>query len=292
MQPESELPSEAVRLLSQLPAEGRVELRPFDDAHALNNNAWIVTVAGIESYALRLADSRSTSDLAIDRSFEVRAARLAADNGFGPPILFGEESTGHLITKLIKGKARWEQNDFKDPANLDRLAGVLNRQHRLTAPPGGLTVFRRIYRLLDRARELDLDLPSTLPRLRERMAEIERESTTQAYGLNHNDLWANNLLDDGTDLWLIDWEFAGPGDGFYDLATVSMAGGFDIEEDHRWLAACNRSGPRAIDRLTAMKWIVHLFEACWSLIMQTRQTDESGGFDYRQHSQRMFDQLG
>ena len=43
----------------------------------------------------------------------------------------------------------------------------------------------------------------------------------------HNDLVAENILDDGQRFWLIDWEYGGWNDGLYDLA--SLAANLDLE---------------------------------------------------------------
>ena len=49
----------------------------------------------------------------------------------------------------------------------------------------------------------------------------------------HHDLLPGNLIDDGTRLWLIDWEYGGFGTAMFDLANLSSNGGFDERRRHR-----------------------------------------------------------
>ena len=53
----------------------------------------------------------------------------------------------------------------------------------------------------------------------------------------HNDLLTANLLHDGERLRIVDWEYAGMGDRYFDLANLSINNGFEEADDERLLAA-------------------------------------------------------
>ena len=53
----------------------------------------------------------------------------------------------------------------------------------------------------------------------------------------HDDLLAANLLGDGKRVWLVDWEYAGMGDRYFDLGNLSINNGFGEDDDRALLDA-------------------------------------------------------
>jgi thiamine kinase-like enzyme len=229
------------------------------------------------------------SHLGVRRSEEFSAARAAAEADLAPPVLFADDTAGHTLIPFIAGR-HWERDEFREPQNITRVAQTLRRLHGITDISGeDGSVYRRVERLMESARTLGLPLPPNLEDCRKRLRDIEAEQASgpcAASGLNHNDFWANNFLDDGERLWLLDWEFAGRGDGLYDLATTAMAGGFGPEEEARLLGEYGHDPTMGREALWSMRWVVLFFEAAWSLVMHGLHG--SGGYDYADHSRKMF----
>lgn len=131
-------------------------------------------------------------------------------------------------------------------------------------------------------------------------AEIEQQRLHDPRyipGLAHNDLWANNFLDDGEHLSLLDWEFSGTGDGMIDLATLSLAGNYSEEEQRTLLVAYGLNAPDDFATLQTMKWAVRFFEAGWALVMHglrgsgSDTSGKQGDYNYLAHASRMFERL-
>jgi thiamine kinase-like enzyme len=294
------VPVEVVDRISRIPLfQGRrdVEVAPLQGGQSLNNTNWEVTTADGTRFVLRVGAGAGVSHLAVRRSEELSAARAAASAGIAPEILYADEEAGCLLTPLIAGR-HWERDEFREPANMVRVADILRRLHAITQTPGDDgAVFRRIERLLENAAALGAELPSDIDRYRRRSNDIEAERAARRQsvpGLNHNDFWANNFLDDGERLWLLDWEFSGRGDGLYDLATLSLAGGYTAEEDARMLTAYGRDLSEDRTALPDMKWMVLFFEAAWSLAMHGLHGSNpaaKSGYDYLGHSRHMFGRM-
>ena len=53
----------------------------------------------------------------------------------------------------------------------------------------------------------------------------------------HNDLLAGNLLLDGEQLCIVDWEYAGMGDRYFDLGNLAVNNGLDDDARGRLLEA-------------------------------------------------------
>jgi thiamine kinase-like enzyme len=293
-------PAEVWEVIGRVPvlaALRDLQVELLQGVQSLNNTIWTVRESrGGEKYVLRMANPIAVTHLGVRRDEEEAAARAAASVGLAPEVLYYDAEHGHMVTPWIEAVS-WEPKDFRDPVQMSRVIDALRRLHAVIDLPGDpASVFRRIERLVESAHDFNLETPSQLAEYQRQLLDIEasRQSDGRVPGLNHNDFWANNLLDSGDRLWLVDWEFAGRGDGLYDLATTSMAGEFSPADDDRMLGEYAVNG---LDRaaLASMKWVVRFFEAAWSLVMDGlspgTNDSPSTAFDYLAHSRRMFDSL-
>jgi thiamine kinase-like enzyme len=85
----------------------------------------------------------------------------------------------------------------------------------------------------------------------------------------HNDLLNANFIDDGTRIRIIDWEYAGMGDAFFDLGNFSTNHELSAEEDAILLGAYGREiRPGGLARLTLMRVVSDFREAMWGVLQQ------------------------
>lgn len=289
-----------LKLLSSIPqlAEaGDLAVARLTGVQSLNNTSWIVTTArsrSAEKFVLRVPTAGRAAHLGIDRAEEAAAARAAAAVGVGPEVLFCDAS-GNMLTRWVEGHP-WNGEDLRDPENIRRTAELLRLTHGVVDLPGRpRAVYRRIRHLIEGAERLGLETPAHLPEALHRLDDLEArlgEVTGGRGCLNHNDLWANNILGGGWQTWFVDWEFAGSGDGLYDLATVSMSGEYGPREDARLFDEYGLTGSEDRAAVQSVKWVIRFFEGAWSLIMHhlTSSNGASGdgsGFDYLGHATYM-----
>ena len=67
-------------------------------------------------------------------------------------------------------------------------------------------------------------------------------ASTLVFG--HNDLLPANLIDDGSRLWLIDWDYAGFNSPLFDLANLASNNQLAEEQEAWLLEAYYRGSPR------------------------------------------------
>jgi thiamine kinase-like enzyme len=287
------VPPEVQALASRIPifaAVSDLRIAPLADVISLNNANYRIEAAGA-AYLLRVG-AETARYLSIRREEEIEAATAAAAVGVAPNILYAEP-TGVMVMPFIEGK-HWEPEAFHEPGNILRLADTLRRLHAVKTVAAQGSEYRRIERLLESAASLGLELPPGIDGYRAKLARIERERMSDPRyvpGLAHNDFWANNFLDDGERLYLVDWEFSGTGEPLIDLATISMAGRYSDEEQRTLLSAYGLTEPNDLASLQTMKWVVTFFEAAWALVMHGIRGSGSGIFDYARHARTMFDRL-
>jgi thiamine kinase-like enzyme len=212
--------------------------------------------AGGERYFARVA-----ADLphhGILRSREALCASLAAGLGVAPPVVHARD--GVLVQRFVDGETL-RQGEPVSAARLDRIADLLRRVHEGRLPAGTADVnpvaWSRAY--------LARLAPGTLPPAQRAHIEAILDAAPKGAlrGLIHTDLIPENFIDDGRNIWLIDWEYAGLGDPATDLANLAMNFALDGNALGRAVA---RHGGIARVTVDALKDAVVVREALWCLI--------------------------
>ena len=297
---------EVLALLDRVPRLADAEalaIEPLTGVQSLNNSSWIITMLRgsepDEKFVLRLPEPGRAGHLGIDRAEEAAAARAAAAVGIGPEVVFCDTSSGNMLTRWVQGRA-WTPEDLREPEHLRRIAELLRTMHAVTDIPGEPgAVYRRIRHLIANAQRLGLAMPAHLPEALHRLDDLEArlaEVTGGRCGLNHNYLWASNIFGGDGRVWFMDWEFAGLGDGLYDLASVSMSGGYGPREEARLFGEYGLSGPEEHAAAQSAKWIVRFFEGAWSLVLHHLTSANAAGavasgFDYQGHAAYMLGEV-
>jgi thiamine kinase-like enzyme len=232
-----------------------------------------------------LADERAVW-LGVRREEEFACHTAAADIGIAPRIV-GSEPNGNLLMRFAPGK-HLTPEDARTPENIIRVAKTLRRLHSISPTSAGNSICWRIERLVESARVHNLELPSNiealLVELRRREALV-REGRSWV-GLCHNDFWLNNFLDDGENLWLLDFEFAGCGDAMYDLATFAL--GCQLDDVQKELLLATHGGGD-FELLEAAQFTILFFEATWSLVQHYLRGSQE--HDYLSYSRSTFQRL-
>ena len=109
----------------------------------------------------------------------------------------------------------------------------------------------------------------------------------------HNDLLNANFIDDGERIRIVDWEYAGMGDPFFDLGNFSINHELTADEDATLLAAYDGPTARAdrvarLARLTLMRIVSDFREAMWGVLQQGISTLD---VDFVGYASEHFDRL-
>jgi thiamine kinase-like enzyme len=105
----------------------------------------------------------------------------------------------------------------------------------------------------------------------------------------HNDLLNANFLLEGGHTWIVDYEYAGLGDPFFDLGNLSINNGLD-EDAQALLLRTYFGDVRDVHRarLALMRIVSDLREAMWGVVQQAISTLD---FDYVGYADRHFGRL-
>jgi thiamine kinase-like enzyme len=264
---------------------GEIKISPLEGG--ITNRNYRVDV-GNESFHLRLA-GENTSMLGIDRECEYQAAFIAGQSGIGPEVVHFIEPEGYLVTRFVHGRPILPE-ELRQPENIQQVAARLHNIHSLPAIPGTFDVFQVVREYAQIARRYKVQFPENFDWLIQQMSQAEAALMSGIQSLHpcHNDLVnANFLL--GEKLYILDWEYAGMGDIFFDLANISSNHELSIEEDCLLLDCYfGELISRNFAHFNIMKIMSDFREAMWGLV-QVGISDLD--FDFREYANKHFDRL-
>ena len=229
-----------------------------------NHNVKVVPAPG-EAYVLRIA-GRDTELLGIDRGVEVEATRAAAAVGVGPEVVGFVEPEGWLVTRFIEGEVVPVER-MREPETLIRVARALRAVH--AAPPigGRFDSFRIVEDYRTTAFDRGAAVPSAYAWARQLARRIERLRRAAPERTCHNDLLNANFIDSGGRIRIVDWEYAGMGDVFFDLANFAINHELEPEGRAALLAAYFGSvRPEHVRALELMRFMSDFREAMWGVV--------------------------
>jgi thiamine kinase-like enzyme len=232
--------------------------------------------AGGQEFVLRIGGN-DTDLLGIDRKAEHAASRVAAELGLGPEVLAFVEPEGYLVTRYVGGAV--------GKVDVGLVGAALRRLHDGPALPGRFDSFRVVDAYREIADEHGVAVPSAYARAKEIADEIERRRSGTTFRPCHNDLLSANFIDDGTRLWLVDWEYAGMGDPFFDLGNFAVNNELDEDGENALLAAYGSDDGNA---LVLMRFMSDFREAMWgSVQLAISELD----FDFGAYANEHFERL-
>ena len=250
------------------------------------NRNYRVDVDG-SSFVLRVG-GKDTNLLGIDRATEHAASLRAAEIGVGPTVVAFVESEGWLVTRFISGKGI-PPEELRTPEGIRRVAAILRKIHKAAAIPGRFDAHAVVDQYREEAKKHGVWIPAEFDHAHHASERIRRARGPQPQVPCHNDLLNANFLDDG-EIRVVDWEYAGMGDPFFDLGNFSVNHDLVPDEDRILLEAYDGGSPRAdrLARLGLMRIVSDFREAMWGVLQQGVSTLD---VDFVGYAAEHFDRL-
>lgn len=267
--------------------KGKTELKVFPLGGGITNRNYKIDVDG-ESFVLRITGEK-TELLGIDRENEYISNMLAGKLGIAPEVIYFIRPEGYLVTRYLDSRPI-PPEEITTKANLKQLASILKRIHSMPPVPGKFDVFDIIKDYTKTVHQYNVEFPSDFNFLSEHTIDAEKALLKQQYEPLpcHNDLLNANFLFDGN-IRILDWEYAGMGDIFFDLANFASHHQLSDDLDH-WLLECyfGEVNPRYWGRLKIMKCMSDFREAMWALIQVAVSTLD---FDFNGYANKYFERM-
>jgi len=228
----------------------------------ITNHNFKVEVGG-EAFVLRIG-GKDTELLGIDRTHEHAASVVAASLGVGPEVVAFVEPDGYLVTRFIEGA----------PVPPERMpvaavGQTLRLVHGAGTIPSRFDSFRVVETYRDTAEQYGVLIPAAYSEAKRRADAIEARRGPYEPCPCHNDLLNANFIDDGERLRIVDWEYAGMGDPFFDLGNFAVNHALGEPGERDLLTAYfGEADDAALERLRDLRFMSDFREAMWGVVQQ------------------------
>ncbi len=238
----------------------RVAVHPMTGG--LTNTNFRVEVDGTPHF-VRIPGA-STELLAVDRVNEIHNARAAAQTGVAPPLLHVLPQDNVMIFSFIAGRTMSIES-LQSAGMPRRIADALRRLHAGRRFHQDFDMFRLIESYLETAGQHDVRIPADYRHHLGTVARIEQAVRRQALPTVpcHNDLLAENYIDDGRQLWLIDFEYSGNNDPCFELGNTCQELQYNDDQYAELCAAY--FGQATASSLARMRLFALMSDVGWTL---------------------------
>lgn len=248
---------------------GSLPLLPMD---GMTNRNYKITV-GAADYVVRIP-GEGTEDY-VDRKADEQAARITSEVGVNAPLVHYDSAAGIQITRFIDGcRTLRTPGALDDPESLRRAARAFHRLHtcgRVFLNRFDEKVVAAGY--MDVLRQKGARLPDGYERVQRDAESIRAALAGAPLAPCHNDPAPENLVDTGSRVYILDWEFGGNNDPFWDLGDFSVESDLTPAQDAIFLEAYLGRAPRPHEsgRMKVWKSLVFLLWTLWGLLQEVNR---------------------
>jgi thiamine kinase-like enzyme len=207
----------------------------------------------------------------VDRGNELQNTRAAATANVGPRVLHHLPDSGALVLEWLPGRTM-SNAAFGEPGMPERIAATLRRLHAGPRFRDDFDMFRLAEFYLHVVDERGIAIPEGY---RDRAAAVQAiERALMAHPMPsvpcHNDLLAENYLDDGDRLWIVDYEYSGNNDPTFELGNTAQELGFDeARQEALCQAYFGEAGPALLARMRLQMVMSDVGWTLWAAIQQS-----------------------
>ena len=226
------------------------------------------------------------------RSNEIIVSEAAYQIGVSPKLIYNEP--GVLVLEFIESKTL-EPKTVRE--NLNKIVPIIRKIHdeipnKLSGQPQIFWVFYVIKYYSNYLLNNNSSHISLIPSLLKKAEKLEKLSSPREIVFGHNDLLAANFLDDGSKIWVVDWEYGGFNDPLFDIGGLSSNNDLDENLENEVLEMYFKEKPSKdlIIKYNAMKTARLLRETMWSMVSEITSKIEFNYAEYTSDNLKKFEE--
>ena len=196
------------------------------------NKAYKVTCDN-KTYCIRINNIKHSQFFQLDTTKEAQACQQASLFSIAPTAHNLNNSTEYLITDFYTGRTL-SNDDSHNPEIVKKYVNAIKTIHNNVKVNRTFSIYDLIDKYIDGAKVCNVKLPDGLIKVLnqvDRIRMIRSDSKVLNNVFCHNDIWQNNILYNGDTICIIDWEFCGYGDGFFDFAHILNISNATFDEE-------------------------------------------------------------
>lgn len=215
--------------ISQVPAWQGQEVEILPMTGGLSHQVAHVRVAGVDQVLRVLDPAVAEAGLGVPLDQEIANTVVAAESGAGPRVLHIVDALPALVLEYLPGRTLGF-DDTRERDRIPRLAAACRRLHAAPRPfVNTFDIFAKQRQLLEICRRHDLSLVedyATHLSLAQKLEAVLGADPLAAVPC-HNDLLAENFLEEPGGIRIVDYQLSGMGDPGFELGNIAAEGQFD-----------------------------------------------------------------
>ena len=242
----------------------------------ITNHNYIVWVdggpeQGGKKYVMRVPGIGT--DMFIDRDVERDCMVQAAKVGVGPAVAYQIDPEGALVIDFVEGELMHPDTMAGHPDRIKQSVETVKVFHQGCVFKHEIHLFDMLRKYTKIARDIDAPMPERLAAMLVAMEDVEAavlRNPVPAVAC-HNDLLSENFIIDGDGkMWIIDWEYGGMTDPYFDLGDFVMEHPFSREEERLIIETyCGTMDEKYFGRLMLYKALSAIWWGVWAMIQHT-----------------------
>lgn len=221
------------------------------------------------------------TDMFIDREMERDCMVQAAKAGVAPRVAYQIDPEGALVIDFVEGEIMHPETIAGHPERIRQVVETVKGLHDKTVFKNTIALFDMLRHYKKIAADINAPMPdelaATVKVLDDVEAVMKRDPVPDV--ACHNDLLSENFIiaADGK-MWVIDWEYGGMTDPYFDLGDFVMEHPFSRDEQRLIVATyCGEMNERFFARMMLYRMVSGIWWAIWAMIQHTVSQIE---FDY------------
>jgi thiamine kinase-like enzyme len=243
----------------------------------ITNHNYIVWVnggwgnPGGGKYVLRVPGAGT--DMFIDRDLERECMIEAARVGVAPAVAHVIEPEKAMAIVFVDGELMHGDTMAGHPERIKQAVEQVKVFHKNAVFSHKIDLFQMLRDYTKVAREINAPMPERLAAMLKVMADIEEATARDPVPdvACHNDLLSENfIIDANGKMWIIDWEYGGMTDPYFDLGDFVMEHPYSREEERLIIETyCGGMDERLFGRMMLYKIVSAIWWAVWAMIQHT-----------------------
>ncbi len=252
------------------------DVRTEELGGGITNHNYIVWVdggpdKGGKKYVMRVPGIGT--DMFIDRNVERDCMIQAARVGVGPAVAYQIDPEGALIIDFVEGEIMHPETMGGHPERIKQAVETVKVFHKGCTFKNDIQLFDMIRKYTRIAKDLKTPWPDWLQAMLTAMEDVETavQRNPEPAVACHNDLLSENfIIDADGKMWIIDWEYGGMTDPYFDLGDFVMEHPFSRDEERLIVETyCGEMDERYFGRLMLYKALSGVWWGVWAMIQHT-----------------------
>ncbi|MCF8053309.1 MAG: phosphotransferase [Desulfobacterales bacterium] len=276
-------------ILEKVDIWNKDDVRYEELSGGLTNNNYTVKANG-KKYVLRIPGIGS--EVMIDRDLELSSSKAAAEAGVSPEVVCSVKPENALVISFIEGEVMHPETVAENDAYVEKIATSLRQLHSNAVFEEETYVFDMIPRYIQMCKEAGAFLPNDFDWMISVMDDIAEamERDKPALTACHNDLLSENFIHDPNGkMWIIDWEYGGMNDPYFDLGDICVEHPLTVEQEEILLKTyCGEMSEGRLCRMRLHKLTADVWWGMWGMI---QDKISSLDFDFYTYGIRRFERF-